>query len=415
MHFHDLSHGKNPDCIPHRSIVPWKTAVVSSFTGPCGGLTQQDLYSNQFPRDQEEVAGVKDWNVPSEEAYGISLSLYEDDKSKQKLETINGIPQLTSTLVGDPVADVFAVVTRENSSVLAVADGVGWGKKPRLAARCAVRAVMEHFTSNMKRLQSKSASSKTVCDMLLESIRVAQKNIIDHKATLTTLSVAVICQISSKSSKSPSEEWGMYVVSVGDSPVYLYCPRSQSVIEATVGCHSHDGIRDVKMAGGTLGPAMGTLPDLANLSLAYLPVNHGDIVFIASDGISDNFSSAICGESTAEPMDTTGNNEELISHPSLGPSAYSTYCNTTDGLSVTLKKHHDDIGRHLSAQTLTACLVNHVVAATEEKRQFMSDCRLRGIEVKRKIREDPEFAERAKKIKGKLDHATVVAYQVGHR
>ena len=388
--------------------MPWKDTVVSSFTGPCGGITQQDRESNLFPRDQEEVAGSKDWNVPSENAYGISLSLYEEDKSKQRLETIHGIPQLTTTVIGDPIADVFAVMVRENSTILALADGVGWGKNPRLAARCAVRGVMDHFSANIRRLQGRSASSKVICDMLFESIRVAQKNIIDHKATLTTLSVAVICQMP-KSSKGAANEWGMYVIAVGDSPVYVYCPQSQTVTEATVGCHSHDGIRDMRMAGGTLGPAMGTRPDLSNLSIAYIPVCQDDIVFIGSDGISDNFASAVnCEE---EDMDVTSDNEEVIVHPSLSrqQSCYDNVC----CLSRTLKKHHDDIGRHMSAQTVTACLVNHVAAVTEEKRQFMSECRLKGVEVKMKIREDPEFAAEAKKYRGKLDHATVVACQVG--
>ena len=389
--------------------MPWKDTIVSSFTGPCGGLTQPDLQSNQFPRDQEEVAGSRDWNDPSESAYGISLSLYEEDKSKQNLETINGIPQLKTTVIGDPIADVFAVMVRENSSVLALADGVGWGKNPRLAARCAVRGVMDHFAANIHRLQTRSVSSRVVCDMLFECIRVAQKNIIDHKATLTTLSVAVICQMQ-KSSKGAAREWGMYVISVGDSPVYVYCPRTQTVTEATVGCHSHDGIRDVRMAGGTLGPAMGTRPDLANLSLAYMPVCQDDVVFIASDGISDNFSSTVnCDD---EEMDVTRDNVEVIVHPSLPPQqpCYDNVC----CLSRTLKKHHDDIGRHMSAQTVTACLVNRVAAVTEGKRQFMSECRLKGVEVKIKIREDPEFAAKAQKHRGKLDHATVVACQVGH-
>ena len=158
--------------------VDWNSLVI--YRDHAALLTQQDLQSNQFPRDQEEVAGSRDWNDPSESAYGISLSLYEEDKSKQNLETINGIPQLKTTVIGDPIADVFAVMVRENSSVLALADGVGWGKNPRLAARCAVRGVMDHFAAYIHRLQTRSVSSRVVCDMLFECIRVAQK-VNDHR------------------------------------------------------------------------------------------------------------------------------------------------------------------------------------------------------------------------------------------
>ena len=396
-------------------IAPWKTDIVSSFTGPCGGLTQLDLLSDQFPKDPEEVAGAKDWNRPSDVAYGISLSLYEDDKTRQKVEIINGIPQVTSTLVGDPVADVFGVIARENSAVLAVADGVGWGKKPRLAARCAVRAVMDHFASNIRRLQTRSSSSRTVLEMLMESVKAAQKSILDHRATLTTLSVAVLCEMQ-KSSRSAAKEWGMFVISIGDSPVYVYCPHTQQVFEATIGCHSHDGVRDMRMAGGSLGPARGTRPDLGNLTLAYMPMYQDDIVFIASDGISDNFSSYVNHQWSTdnEEMESSGENEEVIRHPQLDPSLQPCYDNIVH-LTSTLKKHHDDIQHHLSAQTVTACLMNYAVELTEKKRQFMSDCRLKGIEVKMKMKEDPGFAGIVNQHTGKLDHATVVAYQVRHR
>ncbi len=40
--------------------------------------------------------------------------------------------------VGDPIADAFAVCARKNNSILIVADGVNWGEKSKLAARCAI-------------------------------------------------------------------------------------------------------------------------------------------------------------------------------------------------------------------------------------------------------------------------------------
>lgn len=49
-------------------------------------------------------------------------------------------------LLGDPVADVFAVCARPNSCVLALADGVNWGEKSRLAARCAIRGAVDHLS-----------------------------------------------------------------------------------------------------------------------------------------------------------------------------------------------------------------------------------------------------------------------------
>eukprot|EP00731_Ephydatia_muelleri_P037783 Em0562g6a len=67
---------------------------------------------------------------------GISLSLYD-----RKDGTVGRH--------GDPIADVYAVVVRQNNTILAVADGCSWGHKPRLAARCAVRGSMEYLTQKL--------------------------------------------------------------------------------------------------------------------------------------------------------------------------------------------------------------------------------------------------------------------------
>lgn len=40
---------------------------------------------------------------------------------------------------------------------------------------------------------------------------------------------------------------------------------------------------------GALGPVDGTNPELSNLTCSMTEVDSGDIVFITSDGISDNF------------------------------------------------------------------------------------------------------------------------------
>lgn len=48
-------------------------------------------------------------------------------------------------------------------------------------------------------------------------------------------------------------------------------------------------MRDMRDALGALGPVDGSNPELNNLTLAMTEVEKGDIVFLTSDGISDNF------------------------------------------------------------------------------------------------------------------------------
>ena len=402
-------HGDDIKRLPLAAVVqPVLGPVTCAFTGPNAGVTALDTRSSAESRISDvEIADCKNWNQPSEFAFGISLSLYEEDRSAAASPPSVRPPQPRSSaelsspvraspvIVGDPVADVFAVQVRENVAVLALADGVGWGHKPRLAARCAVRAVMEHTLSSLSEIQERP-TSHTVCRILLESVTTkAQELILEHNATLTTLSAAVVCEL-----PQPGE-WGVCVVAVGDSPVYVYCPHAQKVHDMTIGCHPHDGHRDSRMAGGTLGPSIGHRPDLENLTVAFKTVCEGDIVLCVSDGISDNFSGQAVTKMTG------------LVHPDIAKGRVKSCCDSILHLNEVLSKHHDEMSTHFSAQTVVAKLVNYAAEFTDQKRRFYAQCSEKGVNIKQQKNEDPDFAEQVQMLPGKLDHATAVAFQVG--
>ena len=351
------------------------------------------------------IAGCPDWNIPTEFAYGISLSLYEEDRRGVRTGGGGGSAPLIRTpckIMGDPIADVFGIVARENCCIMAMADGVNWGKKSRLAARCATRAVMEHLSENMADLQS-NPTTATVSQLLEQAVtEKAQSLILKHSATLTTLSVAVVCEMGT------AGEWGLFVCAVGDSPVYVYCPHTRKVIEATVGCH--DGTRNMRMAGGVLGPSFGTSPDLSNLTYSFLPVYPGDIVFAVSDGVSDNFSDKVIdGMNSDKAIDgmriTTEEAEET--------STLKACCENVPHLTRVLNQHQENLEANLSAQTVAACLINHSVEATHKKRLLRAQCLEENIDMRREAARNPEFAAKLNAATGKLDHASIVVYQVG--
>ena len=62
-----------------------------------------------------EIAGVSDWFNPHDMAYGIATTLYE----KNPTNKCNN---------GEPIADCFGMIARPNAAILALADGVNWGK-----------------------------------------------------------------------------------------------------------------------------------------------------------------------------------------------------------------------------------------------------------------------------------------------
>lgn len=70
-----------------------------------------------------------DFNKQTESLCGSSSSLYEVSSK--------------GTRSGDPIADCHACLSYDSHTVLAVADGVGWGEPSRRAARCAVLGALD--------------------------------------------------------------------------------------------------------------------------------------------------------------------------------------------------------------------------------------------------------------------------------
>jgi len=123
--------------------------------------------------------------------------------------------------------------------------------------------------------------------MLLRSLDAAQRTILHHEAGLTTLCIAFICPLLS------SDCHAVCVVSVGDSLAYVLS-RRHGLREITTGSRDVSCERDIRDAGGALGPVRnGCDPELHNLTLSMTFVDPTDIVFLTSDGISDNFDPVI--------------------------------------------------------------------------------------------------------------------------
>ncbi len=390
---YELLHSSNPDTLPvSLSIVKLDKRVVCGCTGPDGGVTQLDLHSDSISTSQC-VAGISKWNTPCDYVYGISLSLYEDSHTTH---VVDGTPHTSHRVIGDPVADVYGAVVRSNSAVLAIADGVSWGKKPRLAARCAVRTALEYTSIAIDNI-NKAPNSATIYGVLKRSLLACHECILENKATLTTLSVALVCPLGGVDTEGGAG-WGVFVASVGDSPVFLYSSKEATSFELTVGSNPADGIRNPKNSGGALGPAIGTHPDLENLSYSFISVSHGDILMLMTDGMSDNllFLQPKTGSFIAPPTRSL-------------PVSVTPLC---DSITPLLSRIERD---QLSAQTVAATLMNSVVEATDERRRFNSQCNKDGIEVKRRARVDEEFAKTVRSMSGKLDHASILTYQIGRK
>ncbi|KAI6183845.1 Protein phosphatase 2C (PP2C)-like domain-containing protein [Aphelenchoides bicaudatus] len=208
-----------------------------------------------------------DWqDSDSERAYGLSISLYEKHP-------------ITGLHAGMPVADVFAVLSRQNNSIICLADGVNWGESSRLAARCAIRGAVDHLNDAIENNLLRTTTEIFHC--LLGAFHTAHALILQEGGSLTTLCVGLIAPVKN------SNSFVLCVCNVGDSLCFVQ-NSTYGVREVTLASHEieHRNMRD---AGGALGPVDGRNPQLHNLTCSMSFVEEGDFVFLTSDGISDNF------------------------------------------------------------------------------------------------------------------------------
>lgn len=155
-----------------------------------------------------------------------------------------------------------------------------------------------------------ATTTREVFVSLLRSFWSAHACILETGGALTTLTVAVILPLGGD---KDSDKSIVCSCNVGDSLGYVYSKRF-GVREFTQGSHDVNSMRDMRDALGALGPVDGNKPELSNLTLSMTIVEPGDIVFLTSDGISDNFDPVV--GKFAEPFSSTAaTNEHAAAKP----------------------------------------------------------------------------------------------------
>lgn len=425
--------GRSPDELPTKNLMGFQSDIFASYSGPDVGLglIQQLKLNKENENDQGHlnesqksalvIAGADRWNQKNRKAYGICMSLYDQ-------HPVNG------KISGDPVADAFGLCARENSAVMIVADGVNWGEKSKLAARCATFGCMEYVNRCLFQQESVAPISTTAraFDMLLTSIDIAHDTILCYDGGLTTLCVALICPL------KDSKQFAVCIVNVGDSLAFVFS-RQHGIREVTTGSHDIRAERDIRDAGGALGPVNGKDPELHNLTCSMTFVDPGDIVYLTTDGISDNFDPVVtkiavaktkskkASESLATSADEGegGNASDHLNDSDVDPGELE------DGKPVMLPhERHQYAVKEMervvhefelftespcSAQELCGALLQHVLKLTDPKRKVLENPKLYGRKLKPKDREfrDKEIVVKLSKSPGKLDHATIIGYEVG--
>lgn len=473
----EIKNNSNETVLTTTSVVEKPTNVTTTTTTTREELpasTKQIAVSECW--DSFAKAGINRWTHHHHKSYGIALSLYENNLA-------------TNTTVGDPIADTYAILTRRNSSILLLADGVNWGPRSRLAARCAVRASMNFINNHLffsntlhqndpfrqqQQQQHRGFTTHDLFKIMMRSFDAAQEFILRKKGSMTTLCCVVVAKL--KESSSGSSIWVACTMSIGDSTAYVF-NRERGVFELTYGSRSLESDRDMRNVGGALGHVYGIKPDVSNLNYSLMYIKETDIVFLVSDGISDNLDPVVSqtarrrqdeqannGDEKENPLEkkpspsklnrsasqshkyTNGKNKSGREHQQQQQQQQPQLDSKMDGLKLTASDdqtvslstlpemspyeryicslgHMNEVllrnkalNDTISAQETCAILIEHVMKVTAEKREMLE----KGLLDASRLSSDEERAnfqaklrERVQKMRGKLDHASIVAYEVG--
>ena len=254
---------------------------------------------------------------------------------------------------------------------------------------------------------------------MLASLDRGHECILKHEGGLTTLCATLI--LPAKDSK----QFIVCIVNVGDSLAYVFS-KHHGVREITTGSHDIQSERDIRDAGGALGPVNGQDPELHNLTCSMTYVDPGDIVYLTTDGISDNFDPVVTKIAVARRRHSDpsigeegdqNENEELgmqDGKPEMKPHERHLY--SAKEMERIIHEFELNTEMPCSAQELCGALLQHVLKLTDPKRKILENPELYGkkLRSKERKRRDSEIVSKMSKAPGKLDHACIVGYEVGN-
>ncbi|CAF1052436.1 unnamed protein product [Adineta ricciae] len=379
--------------LPVEVISALSQNTIACESGPDVGLV--DIARHQKKgilkvNNSIKVAGQYDWQKPNEDiACGSSTSLYDRDP-------------FTGEINGEPIADCFGICAQKNNAIIMIADGVNWGYKARLAARCAIHGAMDCL--NRQLFEKRLSTTKDVFQQIHAAIEAAQQLIYKSEGSLTTLTISIVCP--------SNRRWLVCSAIVGDSNAYVYSQRRKAVFELTQGSRDLNNERDMRSPGGALGTTMDEKADLANLTYSLMEVEPGDFVFLTTDGISDNFDPCVSGNgaSVKTPLLARKSSQSISTSPPVLMTAYERHLFSLNHMYLSIANKGED----MNARDLCNRLLQYVIQLTNEQRQIIEQGirENEGIQNSARLKFELEMRNKIGKIPGKLDHATIVAYHV---
>lgn len=296
------------------------------------------------------------------------------------------------------ICDWFKVrlMPRTNRTLLALADGCGWGPRNREAAVKASTAFIDFMSQGM--IQSMIRDTTDCKHFLLRGLTKAHEKIVEGKSRddiwecgTTTFLGGMVMKISEQD--YDFDEWAFVCVNVGDCKAFLWSNSTHQLIDIT-DCNRR---QDMKDTGGRLGPHLkGGQPDLSNLSCYFVPCKQDDILLLMTDGVHDNLAPGPAGKTPSDMHLTAADNLWKNVAPEVLEEVKEQF--QTTELTRLITEH----GPRSTVGQVAQSLIDYCVRLTRSKRLFMEN--------------NPDKGEPDKyhEYPGKPDHASVICFRVGN-
>ena len=246
--------------------------------------------------------------------------------------------------------------------------------------------------------------------LLRKSVDEAHRAILARDGGLTTVCACMVAPVVN------SDQHVACCVNVGDSYGFVYS-HNRGIREVTIGSHDVLSERNIRDAGGAIGPVDGQNPELHNLTCSATFCNHGDVVFLTTDGISDNFDPIVTKVAVAQG----GRDSRSVDgfrvfpvKPEMSPEERYVYA--LKEMERVIHEYELLTEEMCTAQDICSAMVQHVLVVTDGKRKILEDPGLyrkrRLTNFDRKSR-DNDIMNKMAASPGKLDHASIVGVEVG--
>lgn len=170
----------------------------------------------------------------------------------------------------------------------------------------------------------------------------------------------------------------------------------------------------MRLPGGALGMTLDEQADLDNLTYSLMEIDHGDFIFLTTDGISDNYDPCVSGAaaSVKTPLLARKSSNSISQAPPMLMTAYERHLRSLQQIYLSIIDKNDN--EQLNAKDLCNRLLQYVIRLTEELRQTIEQGvrENQGVEGTARQQFETEMRNKVGKIPGKLDHASVVVYKV---